>query len=1160
LHVTRGHELFHERKYSEAIREYKHAQSLIAKILFPKIPDVMVWNPSFVYPTVYDPNVFKATLSIGLDLVEAINPRSVATEVGAPFVNVKEDYIKDLKVYENVGVNIANENIRSATYNSQLGSYYAERGQWSRATYFYRNAQNDLKNNNDNSEIDAARAAIELNLASVYIQENNLKSATTLINKANKIYQANNDLVGQAQVKINEAAIFIKRGNQKKAEKNLEQAENLINQAQGLITEKSQRKNLEITPRINIPLITNQLLSVFETSAPATLRASDSLSRFDTKFTTRELASTIKPSTLNNLVAQKGFAVSLRQPAKGGGWSGLSLETVAETNEKQVEKQLGVLFGNEVVNFQWTEGQLIKPNQVIDRLYKARVDSGSLKVAKWDYVIASDFSVQLPHLYYFKIPVALGDCYNAIGDFQRAQEYYLNAANYQYINTSIEVPALWLKIAENILEWGDEQYKDDYFTEATNIYRVLLEMPGATSVVDSNSPLYLHDKLKILGNKVKTFLQDIEQDSSALGLNPNLVIVLLTVRARLTQLAANLDFLGMGNIVPIWTFDYLQNITRYFANQAKQAERDYINFIDKGENESFTREQLRQGVIIANAEEELAKRQKAAADQEVQVYEEGKELARIRRENAQNNRNNYSAMSRERIWLSEANAWYSSQNPWTRENRIVGEGPDAGRYVYEVIAENTRRLQIITRDYELAAMQRQITELQQGEDFAQAQVNAAKARQSAAQQMETVARLRRQAAQQYLQSFDNQVFTPDVWYDLGYRMRSISRAYLYMATRIARLMQRAYNFENDVNRRVIKTSYTTNTIKGLLGADNLLLDINSFVFDEIVATKSKNIPTKYTLSLAQRFPFQFETQFKRTGTMNFETRIEDFDFYHPGTYGRRIERIEVEVEGFLPRGGIRGILTNSGLSRYRTPDINVVKFRFQPKESLILSEYQIRQDTIIFQSDQRKLELFEGAGVASSWTLEFPLETNDVDFYTITDVRMHFYYQSKYNDTLASAIKAAINNLPGQNLNSRNIPLRYAFPDAFFYFQDTGELNFELTTVDFQFNQSNPIIRELALLIIHDDGLDPTILNMRVTVPDGTEGAIASPNGQGEISVPNGHPWDTLKGGSAIGNYRVAINPGENPDLMVDGKINIRPINNVILIMEYEYTPRTQNL
>lgn len=1172
-HLTQAHTLYFKRQYQQAIDEYKITQNLIYRMLFPGLSKAVARRPEIEYPI--GSRLFEALLGASLEYVEALAPQTISTSFGSAFVDIPQDEIAKLAPYEELGVNLAENIPRQVIYDSQLAASYVERGQWERAEYFYQRARRNLEGI-ETPEAISAKAALELSLGGVYIQLGRTAEAKALLGSAAETFGAVEDPVGQAQASLNLAAALVKEENGEQASKQLEQAKQLLARAQGVarITEQPRQPSAEqpitprgirpdirpdvtpgisfrpdlltdITPRINItnvrPISTGSLVRALSPNrnlaAVVDLSAVEAVTRLGT----------VNPETLNALSNARGLGVTYRQLGRGSGWLNQPLESKVETRERTYVKELGILVGKQVFKAQWTAGSKLPVEKIVEGVYKWRVERLNLSDLIWRYDLPSDFAVQLPHLYFYVIPVALGDCYHALGEYDTAESYYLNAADYQYINTALEIPALWRKLAENTLAWGDWLYRNDEFQAALEIYRKVLEPPGTAAVVWVDSPLYKHAQLARVGEQVKSMLTTYE--TAGVGnLNPTLAAAVLEIRARVLQLNAGLDFLGTpANVVPIWSFEYLQNVARYFAQQAVQAEREFINFWDRAENESLTRQQLQQAVTLGFAEQELARQQREAADAEVSVYSFGSALATLRRQNVQQNRTDYANMSRERIWIDAANAFYGIGSQRKFKN--------GGKVQDEVFRLTERRGQI-TLDYELASMDRQIAELQQGEFAAQAQLAAANARVEAARQMEEVARLRTQAAQQNLDAFNNQFFTPEIWYQMGNFMRGISQSYLYMAIRIARLMQKAYNFENDLNRRFIKVDYSTNTVKGMLAADALLLDIESFTYDLITNTQRKQVPVKQTISLAQRYPFLFETQFRRTGKIDFETRLEDFDLDYPGTYSRRIESIEVEVEGILPESGVRGILTNGGISRYRTTDINQIKFRIQPKETLVLSEYRINQDAVTFPADPRKLKVFEGAGVAGSWTLEIPRASNDLDFNAITDIRLTFYYHARYDEALANAAKAQLASFAGVNLRSRIIPLRWAFPDAFFHFQDTGRLTFELESFAFPFNETNPQIRNLTMLVIPVTGVNPTSWNIRLGVPAHPATIAAQPNSQGEITATAGHPWQPLAAGTALGQYIIEMQAGENPDLIENGMLNLSRIQNIILVLEYEFTPR----
>ncbi|PEZ06746.1 hypothetical protein CN326_09720 [Bacillus sp. AFS018417] len=1108
-HLAQAHEFYLKSQYQKAIEEYKLAQGTIYRLLDPSVPEEICCRPEVQFPVHND--MFYPLLTASLEYVEAIAPRKLKAIFG-PAMEVPETFTQ----YKNLGVHVADAFDRSVRIDGEMGISYANRGQWERAEFFFIRALKRIDYSDDYPEGNLGRAAIMLSLAAVYINMGRLDRALNFLEEAVKIYRENNDMVGEAQYFFNMAALCTKKGNTGSASELLEQGNELIKKAQGLDSKSVQ--------------------------PPA-------MSEIQ--------CGSIQPSDLSDLYQSNGLAVTYRLPGKGGGWTKQAVEVKAKSSEKDYPKKLRFFWAGKEIEVLWESGDRLPVDQFVNDFYDPRTSYESLSDLRFPDELPSDFAVQIPHVYFYVIPVALGDCYNALGEFETAESYYLEAADYEYINSNLESPALWLKLAENVLEMGDQYYKNDEYQSALDIYRKVMEPPGTTPVVWPESPLYKHPALKSVGQKVEEMLKDFDA-SGAGDLNPTLAIIVLTVRKRLTQLQAGLDFLGLSSdIVPIWSFEYLQNAARYFAQQAVQAEREFINFLDRGENEEFSRQQLNQAANIANAEYGLAVKQREAAEAELDVCKAGQTLATSRRNNAQQNYNDYNSMSWERIWLSRDNAWFSSENPWELTSPIGGNGPNAGRHLHEVIADKTERLQTITRDYELASMKRQIEELKNAEVVAQAQVKAANAQVNVGWYNQYISNLREQAAKDNIKAFDNQLFTPEVWKRMGIFMRNISNNYFDMALRVAKMMQRAYNFENDVNRQMIKADYSAQTVKGMLAGEALLLDIDSFTYDQIVTIKRKQIPVKQTISLVERYPFLFETQLRQTGRMQFETRLEDFDLAFPGTYGRRIENVEVEIEGILPRSGIRGTLTNNGISRYRTQDINQIKFRIQPKETLLLSEYRLKEDAFVFPTDTRKLKIFEGAGVESTWTLEIPKATNDLDFYSITDIRITFYYNAFYDQTLEGAVKEQLASFTGATVRQKSIPLRWAYPDVFFHFQDTGKLAFSLDSIDFPFNEQNPQIRKLAMMLITEPGMNPSNWKIRFGVPGHAEPVAASPNEKGEIVAASGHPWEPLVTGKAIGDYLIEIRAEENPDLVENGVLKLNKIRNIIFILEYEYKPRT---
>jgi hypothetical protein len=833
--------------------------------------------------------------------------------------------------------------------------------------------------------------------------------------------------------------------------------------------------------------------------------------------------------------------------------------------EITTERSFGTLADGKVQSFTWEAGDGPPLAQVRKDYYEARVTSSSLSRVAKIAVVPSDVALDLPHAYYYVIPLGLAECYHALGDFKTAERDYLQAAGYQFLNAKIEAPYLWLRLATLYLDWGNSFFRNDDAPSALPIYSRVIT-PAATV---PGSALYTTASLAPGANVARTVIANLNNVTS-LTVNPLIAAVIVEVRQQILKIQGGLDYWGFWtNTVPIWTFDYLQNAAINFTQLAINAERDVVNFWDRADQATLTRQQISQGVSQADAEVQAAQLQANAARAEADAYNAALNLAQQRAVDAQRNAADYAATSAGAIVFQAKSAQVAGGSDGNSgeinalaDKLLAGQGVEDIEQGTLTAAEQLAGARL-SRQYEVAALNRQATEMALAANQAQAERAAAGARVAAADAAVSVARLRAQGARQLLNTFDSQFFTPDVWYAMGQTMWRLYRRYLDMALRTAKLMQQAYNFETDQSLRLIKTDYSTDEIKGLLGADALMADIQTFTYNLITSQQSKPQPIRQTISLAERYPFAFETQLRTTGKMNFETRIDDFDFYYPGTYAGRVERVEVEVDGIVPVRGISGTLTNSGISAYRTPAstwtdpaTSGLKYRVQSRESLVISDYAERQDALLLPGDQRMMRVFEGAGVASTWTLELPKSVNDINYDALTDVRLTFYYKARFDPNLSERVLAQLASRPGINERERGIPLRWIYPDAFFRFQDTGALNFTLRASDFRSNESKPVLSSIGVLIATDGSIPAGGLSVALSTPTHA-GIPATTDATGAFVSAAGNAWAPLAAGTVLGNYSISLSAADNPPLVVDGALRLRPIVNVVLVLGYSFTPRT---
>ena len=807
----------------------------------------------------------------------------------------------------------------------------------------------------------------------------------------------------------------------------------------------------------------------------------------------------------------------------------------------------------------WAEGQALSSDQVLGTLYNAHKVATVLPDVLIQPQTPADAAMSLAHAWYYETTLGLAQCYHALGQYSVAETWYLRAAGYQYLNATIEAPFVWSHLAQLYLDWGDSLFRDGDAQSALPIYENVL---GAGNAVPT-SQLYTTVGLKPAADAARTLIGSIAHPD-AVDVSPAIASVILEVEAQLAKIAGGLDFWGYwGQNVPIWTFDYLQSVAVNFCQLAVGAERDAMNFWDRADAGTLTRTQLTQNIGLSQAELSAANQQVAAASAEAKAYQAAQQVAQLRADDASANATEYA---------SKAGAWVVHQALQTQLSG--GEDGDAGQLnqladqmmsgSYSISGDRgtlaaaesltAARLQ---NQYQIDTLNRQAAELNAAVGQAAAEVTAANAQVSASQASAYAASVRVQAAQQLLQAFDQQRFTPDVWNALGDRMNDLSQRYLTWALGIAKRMQSAYNFENDVDLQVIRPDYTSSEVHGLLASDTLMADIQSFTYDLVTSTAPKPQPLKQTISLSERYPFQFETQLRRTGSMDFQTDLDDFDSVYPGTYAGRIEHVEIAVDGIIPARGLSGSLTNAGISQYRTPSASGgnTKQRVQNRETQIISDFDVRADALVDNPDHRQLGIFQGAGLASTWTLALPKDVNQqLDFNTLVDVRLTFTYRARFDPDLRTAVLADLASRPGIHSRQRPFPLRWVFADAFFRFYSTGVLDFALAASDFALTEKSPVLTDASLVVATSPGSRAQGMTLKVTLP-GSAPLSATTDADGVVqttALASG-----VTGQSAIGAYRIELDAADNAGWVTNGALVLDDIDNIALVVGYSFTPRS---
>jgi Tc toxin complex TcA C-terminal TcB-binding domain len=832
-----------------------------------------------------------------------------------------------------------------------------------------------------------------------------------------------------------------------------------------------------------------------------------------------------------------------------------------------VKRTYGAPYDDGVALMSWAVGDGPSPDDAINTLYQARVDSDYLVDLRNRPNSPADLAAWLPHIYFYVIPLGRAEALHALGNYQDALTDYDTAAAYPFLNPNIEAPYIWGLLATLYLDWGDQLFRQGDVQGALGYYAMIVSPDDQEP---TTSGLYTTAALKPGADIGRQVLADLA-NIAALQLDPAIVSVIAAARGQLAKISAGLDFFGFwAPTVPIWTFDYLQGVAANFAQLTVSVERDVIDFRSRADQANVTRQQLATSISVSDSESSATGLQADAAQAQVAVYRAGQALAAKRAADARANAQDYTNQSNFTIIAQAVSSQTSGgdNGNWQQLNQLADEWMNGssinGSRATQAAAEQLAASKA-NRQYEIDNLNRQATEMGLAQSQANAEYNAAVAQGAAAQAAADVASIKAQAASDLLSAFDSQTFSPDVWSRMGDAVYRLYQRYLTMALYAAKLMQRAYNFETDQSLAIIKPDYSSDEVNGLLAGDALLADIQSFTFDLISVTRSKRQPVKQTISLAERYPYQFEKQLRATGAMNFQTTLDDFDSRYPGTYAGRITAVEVEIDGLVPPTGVSGSLTNTGISTYRlpidawsNPSTPAVKYRVQSSETLVLSDYSARADSLLDRQDSKQLRIFEGAGLASSWRLELPKAINDIDYGALLDVRLVFSYEARYDPAIATVVNAGLAARPGFTHRQRAVPLRWIYPDAFFAFQRTGTLSITLSQADFRNNETQPKLTAAGILVTTDTTVPAHGLKVGLATPAATAPVTATLGATGAAdSTTGGSPWGPLATGSALGGYTVSLTAADNPSLVKNGQLDLSPLVNIVLLVDYAFTPRS---
>lgn len=783
-------------------------------------------------------------------------------------------------------------------------------------------------------------------------------------------------------------------------------------------------------------------------------------------------------------------------------------------------------------------------------------NSADLQIVQGYFATSVQWVAYLPHMYFFVIPMAMGDCYSGMGNLKQAEQEYTDTLLYPFINKKYELPKLWTRLAQVYLDLGDTAYraaKDNvaaFVAARQNYERIVL----LNKTLDANSPLYKDAKFAPIKARVTNFLA--APNPVAFNDNPAILTIVLEALTKIQQIAASLNFFGFGlDYVPPFSFEYLQNTARYFAQQASQIEQRYIQFKSQAENEEFRREQLDQQAEVARQTVVLEQRGVAEAQAGINVAQAGVNYAETQRANAVAAQNDFNNVRWELLELSEAEAWASAAAVDEDDEVLLtwrgGYYNSRDKRRSQVLQDLAYQRTRISHDLEANKLQREINAANAYKAMAQAQVAQAQARKAIAEQRVQIAQLQQRFAEENRDFLDMREFSAHLWYELAQQARRIKTRYLDMATEAAFLMERAYNAETERGLGVIRYDYSRTSAGNLLGADMLLADIDYFTFDHITTTKTKKIPVKKTISLADSYAMAFRS-LKATGVCSFITEFADFDREHPGYYLAKLRNVELIFIGVTGATSIAGTLRNIGASKFRRENGTIVS-RLYPSDVMALSQYDMRQDALAFRFNPNDLRLFENNGIETMWRIDLPPSANDFDYGEILDVQLVLYYDGFFSPLLEQNIKAA---LPASGSASRAFSMRLNFPDELFFLKANGEAQITFDASMFPRNQTN--LRRTGITL-QAAGTPAAAHGLTLRLRSTNHGAadiVMKTDANGVISDTAGQPLNPLRGENLFDSWTIRVLAADNPGLVVNNVLDLSGLSDLSAFFEYTFDYR----
>jgi peptidoglycan hydrolase-like protein with peptidoglycan-binding domain len=595
--------------------------------------------------------------------------------------------------------------------------------------------------------------------------------------------------------------------------------------------------------------------------------------------------------------------------------------------------------------------------------------------------------------------------------------------------------------------------------------------------------------------------------------NPHVYSILLTAQAKLKQIAAKLNYLGYSDdYVPPWRFSFLLDQARYFTDHAKNAQRDYLNFLNNAQNEEYKEMSASQNVELENSNVQIETARVEQAALQVQAAQQSAALAQLTAQDAVRRALAYASFDKQADDLAGTGLITAGPGALpglvggtagTLISNVLGIAADVGDFFSggAVSKELDRRIASLQRQYELYSLKLSAQEAQQAATVAQAQLAVAQAGLEVESLTRQAALLRHEYALQNLDYLRNQTLNTEQWYRLANAIRGVSDTYLHYAIQLAFLAQRAYEFESDRRMNVIRFDYDLSTVGSMLAADFLARDLDRIEQDLLVSQQTRQQQVRYVVSLARDYPDALQA-LARTGQVTFSVRLEQFERHFPGLFNLRISSVDLLPVALMDPTRVTMQLTQTGTGMVRlkaqpdtgpgilstsplnTNDISApgddwlsnlrtdwpVKVHVSGSETDVYSGLTQQNAATLSMINANERGAFEDLPGASSWRIDMSGSENRIVPGTLADVVITFTLSGFFDSSLRDAIAQAP---PRMLASTRFISARRTLPDALYSLVQQGSLGWDVSEDMLVLNGTPGALRNVAVVLpLVQDGLE----------------------------------------------------------------------------------------